>query len=61
MINPSLFISQGRVFSAPFFGVTFPDFWIADQMNSLAVVFLDIEFFWCFMFYGLHYPGEIPQ
>ena len=48
---------QGRIFLAPFFPVTFPDFWIADQMNSLAVVFLDIEFFLCYMVYGLHFSN----
>ena len=26
-------------------------------MNSLAVVFLDIEFFICYMVYGLHFPN----
>lgn len=50
-----------RVILAPFFAVTFSDFWIADQFNSLAVVFLDIEFFLCFMFYGLHSPGSAIQ
>ena len=25
-------------------------------MNSLAVVFLDVEYFVCFMVYGLHFP-----
>ena len=55
---PSPPLYQVRVILAPFFAVTFSDFWIADQFNSLAVVFLDIEFFLCFMFYGLHSPGE---
>ncbi len=39
---------------APFCRVNFADFWIADQMNSLAIVFLDLEFFICYMVYGLH-------
>ena len=30
--------------------VTFPDFWIADQLNSLVTVFLDVEFFACYLF-----------
>lgn len=37
---------------APFWHVNFADFWIADQMNSLAVVFLDLEYFLCFLTYG---------
>lgn len=48
---------QGRIFLAPFFHVTFPDFWIADQMNSLAIILLDLEYFFCYLFYGLHFPG----
>lgn len=39
-----------RICCAPFFFVTFPDFWIADQLNSLSTVLLDIEFFACFIF-----------
>eukprot|EP00731_Ephydatia_muelleri_P024814 Em0016g1085a len=40
----------GRICCAPFVFVTFPDFWIADQLNSLATVFLDVEFFACYLF-----------
>lgn len=39
---------------APFFDVTFADFWIADQMNSLAAVLLDVEFFVCYLVYGIY-------
>jgi hypothetical protein len=42
----------GRIILAPFFTVKFADFWIADQLNSLAIVFLDMEFFFCYIFYG---------
>uniref|UniRef100_A0A5S6QI55 EXS domain-containing protein n=1 Tax=Trichuris muris TaxID=70415 RepID=A0A5S6QI55_TRIMR len=35
-------------FTAPFHFVTFPDFWLADQMNSLVTFFLDMEYFVCF-------------
>ena len=52
---------QGRIFLAPFFHVTFSDFWIADQMNSLAVLLLDLEYFWCYMIYGIHFPGTSRQ
>jgi len=35
-------------FTAPFHYVTFPDFWLGDQMNSLSTVFLDFQYFVCF-------------
>lgn len=35
---------------APFFHVEFADFWLADQLNSLAVVFLDLQFLGCFYY-----------
>ena len=38
----------GRIFGAPFFYVGFADFWIADQLNSLATMFTDIHFAVCF-------------
>ena len=38
----------GRIFAAPFFYVGFADFWIADQLNSLATVFTDLQFAVCF-------------
>ena len=34
--------------SAPFFPVTFADFWLADQLNSLVVGLLDCQFLVCF-------------
>ena len=33
---------------AGFVPVAFVDFWFADQLNSLGLVFLDFEFFFCF-------------
>lgn len=36
--------------AAPFFFVTFADFWLADQLNSLATALLDFEFLLCFYF-----------
>lgn len=38
----------GRIVLAPFFHVNFSDFWIANQLSSLELVFFDIEFFICF-------------
>ncbi|XP_037933725.1 xenotropic and polytropic retrovirus receptor 1-like [Teleopsis dalmanni] len=37
-----------RVVMAPFFFVTFADFWLADQLNSIVPAFLDIPFVLCF-------------
>lgn len=34
--------------SAPFFQVTFADFWLADQLNSLVYALLDFQFLICF-------------
>jgi len=37
-----------RIFAAPFYHVGFADFWVADQLNSLAVVFTDLHYIVCF-------------
>nr|XP_018899350.1 PREDICTED: xenotropic and polytropic retrovirus receptor 1 homolog [Bemisia tabaci]XP_018899351.1 PREDICTED: xenotropic and polytropic retrovirus receptor 1 homolog [Bemisia tabaci] len=39
-----------RMFLAPFYHVGFADFWLADQLNSLATVLLDFHFLVCFYF-----------
>lgn len=39
---------QFRVFTAPFHRVEFADFWLADQLNSLAIVLMDLEYLVCF-------------
>lgn len=36
-----------RIIIAPFCYVNFADFWLADQLNSLVPVFLDIQYFFC--------------
>ncbi|KAK3928394.1 Xenotropic and polytropic retrovirus receptor 1 [Frankliniella fusca] len=38
----------GRMLAAPFFSVGFADFWLADQLNSLATVLVDFHFLVCF-------------
>lgn len=56
-----LFLFQ-RVFiclSAPFHFVTFPDFWLADQMNSLTTFFLDMEYFVCFYATEVDWSGGL--
>ena len=40
-----------RVMLAPFYPVIFGDFWFADQLSSIIVVFLDFEFMVCFYTY----------
>lgn len=37
-----------RIFSAPFHTVTFADFWIADQLTSLDLIFYDFEYLICY-------------
>lgn len=34
--------------TAPFHRVGFADFWLADQLNSLSVVLMDLEYMICF-------------
>ncbi|TNN12929.1 Xenotropic and polytropic retrovirus receptor 1 [Schistosoma japonicum] len=38
----------GRIIRAPFARVSFADFWLADQLNSLSFIFPDIAYFICF-------------
>ncbi|KAF2898457.1 hypothetical protein ILUMI_07715 [Ignelater luminosus] len=53
----------GRMFAAPFFHVGFADFWLADQLNSLANALLDFHFLVCFYFTNnnLVDPGVTAQ
>ncbi|XP_064649063.1 solute carrier family 53 member 1-like isoform X2 [Lineus longissimus] len=46
-----------RVFTAPFHYVGFADFWLADQLNSLSVVFLDFEFLVCYYAFEVDWIG----
>lgn len=45
--------SQFRVFTAPFHKVGFADFWLADQLNSLSVILMDLEYMICFYSFEL--------
>ena len=54
-----LSLAQGRIACAPFFYVTFADFWIADQLTSLSLAMLDTEYFFCYLFYGKDDPGQL--
>uniref|UniRef100_A0A8C3AC44 Xenotropic and polytropic retrovirus receptor 1 n=1 Tax=Cyclopterus lumpus TaxID=8103 RepID=A0A8C3AC44_CYCLU len=42
-----------RVVTAPFHHVGFADFWLADQLNSLGVVLMDLEYMICFYSFEL--------
>lgn len=48
------FFFQFRILTAPFQHVGFADFWLADQLNSLAVALLDLQFIICFYAYDWH-------
>ncbi|KAG5895231.1 hypothetical protein JTB14_003448 [Gonioctena quinquepunctata] len=39
---------MGKAMMAPFFFVSFADFWVADQLNSLVTLFTDMQYFVCF-------------
>ncbi|CAG5125059.1 unnamed protein product [Candidula unifasciata] len=46
-----------RIFTAPFHHVGFADFWLADQLNSLVTVLLDLEFLICFYAFQVEWLG----
>ena len=46
------YLPQGRIACAPFFYVTFADFWVAEQLVSLIVVLMDTEYFFCYLFFA---------
>ena len=49
-----------RLIVAGYYPVEFADFWLADQLNSLAAVILDLEYMSCFFRIdgGLNGPKE---
>ncbi|KAL1022451.1 hypothetical protein UPYG_G00027810 [Umbra pygmaea] len=47
-----------RVFTAPFHRVEFADFWLADQLNSLGIVLLDLEYLICFYSFELEWTNH---
>ena len=62
LFNIFVFYFQWRVLTAPFHHVAFADFWLADQLNSLVVAILDMEYLSCFYaldFYSVQ--GEIKN
>ena len=49
---------QFRIVTAPFHHVGFADFWLADQLNSLATVLLDLEYMVCFYAVEVDWHGK---
>nr|AHJ60092.1 xenotropic and polytropic retrovirus receptor [Cyanea capillata] len=47
-----------RIIAAPFFHVQFADFWLADQLNSLVIPLLDLQYMICFYSYDWHRPDD---
>ncbi|XP_006819156.1 solute carrier family 53 member 1-like [Saccoglossus kowalevskii] len=47
-----------RIFLAPFFPVRFADFWLADQLNSLVAIFLDLQYLICFYSFTVDWLGK---
>ncbi|KAM4629766.1 xenotropic and polytropic retrovirus receptor 1a [Polymixia lowei] len=47
-----------RVFTAPFHRVEFADFWLADQLNSLVFVLMDLEYLVCFYIFELQWGNS---
>ena len=43
-----------RIITAPYNHVLFEDFWIADQLCSLSIMFLDMYYVMCFLIYDQH-------
>lgn len=50
-----------RIVTAPFHHVGFADFWLADQLNSLTIVLLDLEFFICYYAIEVDWLGAKQQ
>lgn len=44
--------------TAPFHRVEFADFWLADQLNSLGVVLMDLEYLICFYSFELDWKQQ---
>lgn len=47
-----------RIATAPFHYVGFADFWLADQLNSLTTVLLDLEYLICFYAIEVNWIGD---
>ncbi|KAI6657643.1 Phosphate transporter PHO1-like protein 1-like [Oopsacas minuta] len=45
-----------RIITSPAHTVYFGDFWFADQLNSLVVILLDFQYFFCYCFFEFSTP-----
>lgn len=52
---------QARIISAPLHRVRFCDFWLADQLNSLVPILLDIEYTSCFYLTSSDLYGNVGK
>ncbi|XP_013073441.2 xenotropic and polytropic retrovirus receptor 1 homolog [Biomphalaria glabrata] len=50
-----------RIVTAPFHHVGFADFWLADQLNSLVTVLLDLEYLICYYSFDVKWLGGDPE
>ncbi|XP_030629080.1 LOW QUALITY PROTEIN: xenotropic and polytropic retrovirus receptor 1 homolog [Chanos chanos] len=50
-----------RVVTAPFHRVEFADFWLADQLNSLVMVLMDLEYLICFYSWDLKWEKPFEK
>lgn len=50
-----------RIFLAPFYYVSFADFFVADQLNSIVPAFLDLQFLVCFYYNNPDWETASPQ
>lgn len=51
-----------RILVSPLYPVSFADFWVADQLNSLAIVLLDFEYSACFLYrLGSHSVADMKE
>jgi hypothetical protein len=51
-----------RLLVTPYYPVEFADFWLADQLNSLASVIMDLEYLICYFIHdGTFYGPNLPD
>lgn len=50
-----------RIFLAPFYYVSFADFFVADQLNSIVPAFLDLQFLICFYYNNPNWHSASPS
>ena len=51
----------GQVFLSPFYHVDFANFWLADQLLSLELSFVDLEYFICYYINDVQWSTEVKD